>query len=102
MTSILFLIPQNRRRSFVDILSINLIILIFSILIRYNLFIRIDSEKSVQIWTEYSTVACPCWSSGNVAKILYGLPDFNDDLQDKLKSGRIALGGCEINRDFPV
>ena len=32
----------------------------------------------------------------NTARILYGMPAFDDDLQSKLDSGKVVLGGCLI------
>ena len=39
---------------------------------------------------------CPHCGSTNTARILYGMPAFDDDLQSKLDSGKVVLGGCLI------
>jgi len=39
---------------------------------------------------------CPACGSRSVARILYGLPGFDDEMQGELDSGRLALGGCCI------
>jgi hypothetical protein len=45
---------------------------------------------------------CPECSSNEVASILYGFPDFSEDLERSLESGEIVLGGCTISDDDPV
>ena len=42
-------------------------------------------------------IKCPYCGSRNTARILYGLPAFSDDLQAKLDSGKLHLGGCCIS-----
>lgn len=37
---------------------------------------------------------CPKCGSKSIAKILYGLPAFNDELQKKIDEGKISIGGC--------
>ena len=37
---------------------------------------------------------CPCCGSRRIAKILWGRPDFTEDLLKKLDEGKIVLGGC--------
>jgi len=44
---------------------------------------------------------CPFCGNFKIAKILYGLPDFSDKLQEKLESGKIVLGGCCVKPDSP-
>lgn len=41
-------------------------------------------------------IKCPYCGSRNTARILYGMPAFSDELQEKLDSGKIHLGGCCI------
>ena len=60
------------------------------------------SEKTIFNWREFETVECPKCGSGNVAKILYGKPIWSDELEEKLASGEIELGGCFISKEFPV
>jgi hypothetical protein len=45
---------------------------------------------------------CPRCNSGRVAAILYGLPDFGDELDRRLEAGEIVLGGCVVHRDDPA
>ena len=37
---------------------------------------------------------CPRCGSKNIAEILYGLPDYNEELQSEIKEGKLRLGGC--------
>lgn len=46
--------------------------------------------------------ACPVCQSKRIAKILWGFPDFSEQLKDDLDAGKIALGGCCISDDDPV
>ncbi len=46
--------------------------------------------------------SCPKCGSRKVAKILYGMPVFNDELEQALKAGRIVLGGCCVSDDDPI
>ena len=39
----------------------------------------------------------PVCGSRNKARIIYGLPLFNEHLQEKLETGKISLGGCCID-----
>lgn len=45
---------------------------------------------------------CPKCGSKKVAAILYGLPDFSDELERKLDAGEVVLGGCIISDDDPL
>jgi hypothetical protein len=45
---------------------------------------------------------CPRCDSKRVADILYGLPDFSDELVRKLDAGEIVLGGCTIFEGDPT
>lgn len=45
---------------------------------------------------------CPACGSKRIARILYGLPAFSDELQRDLEEGKITLGGCCIRDDDPV
>ena len=44
---------------------------------------------------------CPYCGSTNTAKILYGMPAFSLELQDKIKRGKIVLGGCCVADNDP-
>ena len=37
---------------------------------------------------------CPSCGSTRIAKIVWGLPDFTEELIKKLDDGKIVLGGC--------
>jgi len=59
-------------------------------------------EKTIFNWREFQQIVCPKCDSSNVAKILYGFPAWSDELEEKLGSGVIALGGCIVSSDNPV
>ena len=44
---------------------------------------------------------CPKCQSENVARILYGLPVMDSELEKAMESGKIVLGGCTIIEDDP-
>jgi hypothetical protein len=44
---------------------------------------------------------CPTCSSGPVARILYGMPAFSEDLNRELGEGKITLGGCVVSDEDP-
>jgi hypothetical protein len=44
---------------------------------------------------------CPECGSDKIAKILYGLPSFSENLRKKLKNDEIVLGGCCITGNDP-
>ncbi|MCL1831070.1 MAG: hypothetical protein FWG21_06530 [Oscillospiraceae bacterium] len=46
-------------------------------------------------------IKCPSCGSYEIAKILYGLPYFNDDLKKKLEAKEIVLGGCIVYEGNP-
>lgn len=41
-------------------------------------------------------VHCPACEGKSIASILYGLPCFDGDLWEELKTGRTVLGGCSL------
>ena len=45
---------------------------------------------------------CPECGSDKIASILYGLPAFSDSLRQKIKDGKIVLGGCCVTDDDPA
>ena len=45
---------------------------------------------------------CPECGSERIAKILYGMPAFSDELKKQIYEGQIVLGGCCITEDDPV
>ena len=44
---------------------------------------------------------CPACGSKLIAPILFGLPMFSEELENKLAAGQIVLGGCCISDDDP-
>ena len=46
-------------------------------------------------------ISCPNCNSPRIAKILYGLPRFDDQLDNDIKEGRIVFGGCCITGNDP-
>lgn len=45
---------------------------------------------------------CPFCGNTNIARIMYGLPAFSDNLVQELKEGKKVLGGCCISGIDPV
>jgi len=41
-------------------------------------------------------IICPHCKSNKVAKIVYGLPMFSEDLEKELTEGKVVLGGCVV------
>lgn len=56
---------------------------------------------AVRYETERKPRKCPACSSHRIANILYGMPEYTDELQKDMNSGRIVLGGCCITNDDP-
>lgn len=44
---------------------------------------------------------CPACGSKRIARILYGLPAFSEQLKQDMEAGKIKLGGCCIREDNP-
>jgi predicted RNA-binding Zn-ribbon protein involved in translation (DUF1610 family) len=44
---------------------------------------------------------CPACGAGPVARILYGMPAFSEELEEELRAGKVALGGCMVSDDDP-
>ncbi len=44
---------------------------------------------------------CPSCASCKIARIRYGLPAFNENLERDLEAGRIVLGGCLVSENDP-
>ncbi len=42
-------------------------------------------------------IRCPYCGSQNTARYVYGFPAFDDDMQRKIDSGKVVLGGCEMD-----
>lgn len=44
---------------------------------------------------------CPKCGAKTIASILYGLPDYSEELKADIDAGKIVLGGCCITYDDP-
>lgn len=51
---------------------------------------------------EIAITNCLKCNSENLAKISYGLPNFTEELKQKIADRKIVLGGCEISFDSPI
>ena len=47
------------------------------------------------------TKKCPHCGANGAATILYGTPDFNEELEAAMKNGEVFVGGCCITGDDP-
>lgn len=47
-------------------------------------------------------IRCPECGARPVARIVYGLPDFNEPLAADVDAGKIVLGGCIVTEDDPA
>lgn len=52
--------------------------------------------------TEKKKIVCPNCGSEDVARIMYGLPLYDEALKNALEKGEICLGGCCIDPDSPA
>lgn len=43
------------------------------------------------------TIRCPECGSENIAEVLWGMPAFDEELEEKLADGSIVFGGCCIS-----
>lgn len=41
-------------------------------------------------------IVCPSCGSKNTARLIYGMPVFNEALRRKIEAGKVVFGGCEI------
>lgn len=57
--------------------------------------------KSKIIKSKYKPKKCPVCKFKPVASIFYGYPIMNDDLEEKIKLGKIVLGGCFVEPESP-
>ncbi len=44
---------------------------------------------------------CPNCNSPRIAKILYGMPNYDEKLEKDLREGKIVLGGCCVTENDP-
>lgn len=61
-----------------------------------------DTNLETELTPKRRSIRCPNCSSTNTVKILYGMIDLDDDLQKKLESGKVVLGGCCVGFDDPT
>jgi hypothetical protein len=54
-----------------------------------------------KIFVTRKPTKCPGCGSSKVAVYLYGMPDFSDELQQKVEAGTVVLGGCCITGKDP-
>jgi hypothetical protein len=47
-------------------------------------------------------IKCPTCGKPPLASILYGYPNYNEELEQEMQEGRIVLGGCMMEVDDPV
>jgi hypothetical protein len=57
--------------------------------------------EEAQLFKNHSAPCPKCGERGSTATILYGLPAFDEELNRRLESGLVALGGCDIFEDQP-
>jgi len=56
---------------------------------------RIQDTRGREAYMEEdSRIRCPNCGSSNIAKIIWGLPDFTEELQKRIDAGEVVLGGC--------
>ena len=48
------------------------------------------------------TIKCPYCKSENVARYSYGMPAFDEELEEKLAKDAVVLGGCCIEPNSPA
>ncbi len=46
-------------------------------------------------------IVCPKCDSKNTCRIMYGMPAYTPELEQKLEAGKLHLGGCIIEEDSP-
>ena len=59
-------------------------------------------NKSGRVIRDRKPRRCPKCKHYPLANILYGMPTFDDELEQKIKEGRIAIGGCCVSFDDPA
>jgi hypothetical protein len=59
-------------------------------------------QKELERWAaEGRPSSCPSCGSPRIARILYGLPAFDKELENALSQGTVTLGGCVVTGDDP-
>ncbi len=61
-----------------------------------DIFIKDGNDWSVS-GKIYSTVKCPKCGNGKASKLLRGMPDFTEELQKEIETGKIRLAGCVMD-----
>jgi rubrerythrin len=61
-----------------------------------------SKQKAIAAWAEENRPrSCPSCGSPRIARILYGLPAFDEELEDALSRGTVTLGGCLVTGNDP-
>ncbi len=60
------------------------------------------SNRSSRIERVQKPRKCPECGQVPLASVLYGMPAFDEELERKMKEGKITLGGCCISLDDPA
>lgn len=60
------------------------------------------SDMSERIERRRRPVKCPQCGHRPMAEILYGMPSSDSWLEQKIKEGRITIGGCCIDSNDPA
>jgi len=60
------------------------------------------SNKSTRVERAQKPRKCPKCGQAPLARILYGMPAFDEELERKIEEGRITLGGCCVSDDDPT
>jgi hypothetical protein len=59
-------------------------------------------QKALENWAaEDRPQSCPACGSPRIARILYGLTEFDKELEEALSKGTVMLGGCVVTGDDP-
>ena len=59
-------------------------------------------QKGLEDWAaEGRPQSCLACGSPRIARILYGLPAFDEELEELLSQGTVTLGGCVVTGDDP-
>ena len=59
------------------------------------------SEESERVYVSRKPRKCPSCGMKPIATILYGMPAYSVELEEKLQSGTIALGDCCVTDNDP-
>lgn len=59
-----------------------------------------DEDKRME--RSRKPIKCPSCGKAPVARILYGMPILDEELQQNLDEGRTVIGGCCMSLDDPI